>query len=509
VDGVRRNDFVQNVAYPGEIPVQSIDRIEIVKGAASAAWGSALGGVVNIVTKNPDRDRTAAGLLSGSAGERATTDLRAELTGGEGFVGYYLTGGNLHSKGLRPNNGTDTSHGYGKVVLSTPRGGSLAGSLFYIQGRMGYDEGLFFGWPVHDDQVVHHGVAHLALSQPLSERLVLDLEGHAVERNALTMFNDVIDGAVVPFVHFANHESGRGGSGRLSWGDARRNASAGFEYDRAETDSENLAPVRALNWEQAWSRWAAYANGALSFGPVTILPGIRHDRTGLAGDFTSATVGATWQATERTLLRAYAARGFGLPFPDPTVADVPLMKINTVQGGVETEAVPYLWLKGTYFYNRVRQNESAGVVTDIADQERQGFEVEGRTVPWHGLSLAGGYTFTYAKNLDTGKRVKTGPAYSVPPHVAKLSLRYDNERWGIRGTTNGNYVWWNGEPGLGTTSRGVVWDAHLAWKVRPESGLSPELFASGRNLLSAVQTTYYPLYENAPRWFEGGVRIRF
>lgn len=57
IDGIRQNDFDQNMAIPGSIPVQQIERIEIIKGAASASWGSALGGVINIITKEPNPER--------------------------------------------------------------------------------------------------------------------------------------------------------------------------------------------------------------------------------------------------------------------------------------------------------------------------------------------------------------------------------------------------------------------------------------------------------------------
>ncbi|MFI5265031.1 MAG: TonB-dependent receptor, partial [Candidatus Kapaibacterium sp.] len=39
------------------LPIMNIDRIEVVKGAGSALYGSsALGGVINIITKNPSDD---------------------------------------------------------------------------------------------------------------------------------------------------------------------------------------------------------------------------------------------------------------------------------------------------------------------------------------------------------------------------------------------------------------------------------------------------------------------
>ncbi|WP_239027973.1 TonB-dependent receptor [Geomonas subterranea] len=43
IDNVPINSLADNFPDPGSIPAQIIERIEIVKGAASSSWGSALG----------------------------------------------------------------------------------------------------------------------------------------------------------------------------------------------------------------------------------------------------------------------------------------------------------------------------------------------------------------------------------------------------------------------------------------------------------------------------------
>lgn len=52
VDGQPLNDASSAVVGWSDIPVDSVARIEVVKGTASALYGSqAMGGVVNIITK--------------------------------------------------------------------------------------------------------------------------------------------------------------------------------------------------------------------------------------------------------------------------------------------------------------------------------------------------------------------------------------------------------------------------------------------------------------------------
>ncbi|MCI5208754.1 MAG: TonB-dependent receptor, partial [Candidatus Electrothrix sp. ATG2] len=52
LDGVRMNQSSGGYALTSFIPLAIIKRIEIIKGAASSTWGSALGGVINIITKD-------------------------------------------------------------------------------------------------------------------------------------------------------------------------------------------------------------------------------------------------------------------------------------------------------------------------------------------------------------------------------------------------------------------------------------------------------------------------
>ena len=66
IDGVPFNDPFGGWVYWTRIPLESVDRIELIDGASSSTWGNyALGGVINVVTSRPKRRtfefRTQAG----------------------------------------------------------------------------------------------------------------------------------------------------------------------------------------------------------------------------------------------------------------------------------------------------------------------------------------------------------------------------------------------------------------------------------------------------------------
>ena len=56
LDGVPINDPFFGYVQWNRVPMENIDRVEVVRGAAASVWGNyAMGGVVNIITRKPDK----------------------------------------------------------------------------------------------------------------------------------------------------------------------------------------------------------------------------------------------------------------------------------------------------------------------------------------------------------------------------------------------------------------------------------------------------------------------
>jgi len=102
VDGVPQNDNFNNaiawVAW-GHIPKHVIERIEIVRGPASALYGSqGLGGVVHIITKNPSKDPKT--LIDAQAGTADTFGGNALHSQTVNDLGFLIAGGYEESDGF-------------------------------------------------------------------------------------------------------------------------------------------------------------------------------------------------------------------------------------------------------------------------------------------------------------------------------------------------------------------------------------------------------------------------
>jgi vitamin B12 transporter len=272
---------------------------------------------------------------------------------------------------------------------------------------------------------------------------------------------------------------------------------------------DRLNPEAANTLKRRRDSLSLYANGTLTLARLTLLPGIRYDKTGLDENTTNYTLGATYRLTDTTLLRGYWATGYGQP--NVFLKSIPA-RVRSLQAGIETEAIPYFWLRGTYFYNHIWHIQDYwGDRDTFYTNDFQGFEVEAKTVPVAGISFKGGYTFTDAKDKDTDQTIR-----GVPRHLAKLALSYVDPAHGTDLLLSGNYAWLNmdywGDTDHSWSHRPhynpIIWNLNLTQKILPANDLSPELFFNVNNIFNGSQYWDY-WYKNTPRWVEGGVRFKF
>lgn len=110
VDGVRMNPMDMSTFNWMQIPLQNVERIEIVRGAGSVMYGdTAIGGVVHIITKKGyGKPLFQMAVIAGSYGLH---DERFSVSGSEGKLSYAGTFENRFSWGYRDRSKTDAQGG--------------------------------------------------------------------------------------------------------------------------------------------------------------------------------------------------------------------------------------------------------------------------------------------------------------------------------------------------------------------------------------------------------------
>jgi len=143
------------------LPAETIQRVEVVKGAASALYGSsAMGGVVNVITRSAHAGPAAyARFRLGTwdephydeyrwrSGGGLTRALEGTLIRALGDLGMMVSGGYEYTDGFRENGWSRYLHGL--VKLEGPQGGRDRWNLTATLARQ--DRGHFIEWRDYND----------------------------------------------------------------------------------------------------------------------------------------------------------------------------------------------------------------------------------------------------------------------------------------------------------------------------------------------------------------------
>ena len=104
LDGVRISEHEQLTVNWAAIPLDSIERIEILRGSGAVLYGSgATGGTIHIITKAPQRNSRSA-TLGGMAGSHNTRELRLSGNLAGDNAGARLNATHYESNNYRDNN---------------------------------------------------------------------------------------------------------------------------------------------------------------------------------------------------------------------------------------------------------------------------------------------------------------------------------------------------------------------------------------------------------------------
>ncbi|WP_051292851.1 TonB-dependent receptor plug domain-containing protein [Citrifermentans bremense] len=492
LDGVPINNLADNFPDISSIPVQLIERVEIVKGAASSSWGNALGGVINVITKLPDAERTVGGMVSASYGQRETLDGRAELSGTKERFGYYLTGGTVRSDGLLSGNMSNKDNFYGKLQYELPARGTLTFTTAVMDGK----SGLFGAGPDMGKMDSTLVISTLAAQYQLMDHLKVDATLVAGKSNMTLLRQGLIAPATVGSLVTEVDEDRRGANVQLSWLDELQRIAFGIDFEHVTAHLKNPI-VRAELLNRSADRTGIYLSDTITLGRFAVTPSARFDSTGSAGDHFSPSLGVTYALTENSVLRAYTSRGYSLTSLNRSTS---AEKVWTSQFGFETGDVPYLWLKGTLF-----RNDTWDVRAGLRDGEiyqrhvKEGAEFEAKTLPFFRTSLTAGYTYIRGTLGDNGPHLR-----GIPKHTLQIGLQYKDDS-AFQAQLNGRFIDWD-QPETGRYGA-VIWDLHLR-KAFEFSRVSLEVFASLRNLFNDYQYID-PIYANPGRWAEMGVRCSF
>jgi vitamin B12 transporter len=512
LDGVPLQNENNGVA-PGIIPVQMIEKIEIIKGPASSTWGSSFGGVINIITKSAGGGDHVKGLAYASWGEHETGDLRAELDGRKGAVGVYLFGGTMNSDGLRDDHFFNHRNFFSKVTINAGEKTKIDLSFLYhtddsVQWDFlasGYDDYIAY------DEKYYFGRASLqtSLNDDLDLNVsawILDIDANIYDKTVST--NEMLS-------NFDDQFDKYGFDGSLTWRTGSHTIVAGTDVMYARSESEFLP---GGDFEQR--KYAFFVNDTISLGELSITPGLRYDHSNLGGDIVSPSIGATCLVSKDFLFRALVTRGFHDPFIASLTSgsglvgnpDIKPEKIWSYQLGAEANVADIFSAKLTFFLHDIDDiilQESIGDDTvkfvNAGKERAVGGEFEINTKKYRGFILKAGahYESVKLKNFSDPSSFDNTKRYGFT-----TSLSYDEGK-GLRAVLKGHYLWWNLPFEIWAAKyNGFVMDFNIIKEIAKRNNTSIDAFFTAHNILDG--SSYMDiLTKNPDRWIEAGLRYKF
>jgi vitamin B12 transporter len=514
VDGVRVNDIAGGVADASLIPVQMIEKVEVIKGPASSVWGSSLGGIVNIITKTPGGDGTH-GMISGAYGERNTGDFRAEVNGKNKGIGYYLYVGRLQTDGFAPREASSRNSLYAKFSYDFSKDTIATFNILYNKAENESGDFEAFGFRVDTkDELV---LSSLSLKSRLSDAVSIDVSARASQKLSSGTITDIIAGTVAPS---DTHDNKYGASAKLDYRQGIHSLVFGVDYDLYRTKATFLGENR---FDEHIA--AGYLNDTIALGKLSIIPGLRFDSvdvdgTSLKENALSPSLGITCEIARKTVIRGVVARGFNIPavaalFADSTFfvrnPDLKLEKVWSYQIGVETGALNYFWVKASGFRHDIRdaitrEDVSAAdgtwTLVNKARARRQGVEAELRTLPVYNFTLSAAASYISTKDRETGETIRGNPEYTYD-----IGLQYDDKK-SFRALVNGRYIWWNSPEDVNAKYSSFIFDVNAIKTLYKSTCYAADAFLTVHNLFDGSQY-WIENYKNAGRWIEAGLRVKF
>ena len=517
LDGIPLNEPGGTFDFGG-VSTQNLERIEIVRGAQSALFGSdAMSGVIQLFTTRAS-DKTGGGAAI-EGGSFATSRLSANAAGKAGDLDYSVGAAHYMTDNEGENNEFDNTTLSGTAGLALSRSTTLRFVGRAELGTAGTPGQTAFGRPDLDAGFErNNGVGGVTFTQAITPSLSQHAT-YALTTTHQTSTNLILDppytpsfeGRTAPFEfsdfaydthnelrrHYATYQAdwrlpAAGGAAgthllttALDWDGERA-----MLTDR-EAKTSTSASRNNIGWtlqEQAlWSR--VFVTGGLrvehndSFGTAVVPRGsiayIAHRAQGALGD-TKLKASAGRGIKEPTLLQSFSVSPFGLGNPE-----LEPERSTSVDVGIEQRlASNRARVELTWFGSRYRDIISTQTISfnpftsqyfNIGLTRARGAELSGELAPAAGVLVRGGYTLLDSKVIDSTSSFSTvfAPGQWLlrrPRHSGFVGIAFTRARFSadLAGVFVGHRVdsdFSSLEPPMLSNDGYATWDLRAAYRV--------------------------------------------
>ena len=418
LDGVRANSPADGRFDLGTIPIENIERIEIVRGPQSALYGSdAIGGVINIITRRGSGEFASSGRLElGSQG----TNKQVITARGDG-LSLSLT--RLATDGFFANDDYKTLGGSLRFDKSLSDDSDLTFTLRGDDSRVGTPGQRDFSFDPDARSYPRELSGSVQWNNRSGQRRDRIIVG-AFDRRL--RFDDPLN-AGAPFPTFTNSNN----RNRVLTLDAQSSLQRGAhtftfggELRRENASVDSVSTFGNTNFSRQTNTQALFAQDEYRRGSLTLVPGIRYENNSQFGSNLSGRLAAGLDVSERAKLKASIGTGFKAPsfndlyFPNYGNPDLEPEKSVGFDLGIEYSTTREGRLEITAFRNQLR-NLITGVfvppstfgAANVNRATTQGVEIGLRQPLNENLTLAVNHAFLSTRS--SGQRLLRRPRFNT------------------------------------------------------------------------------------------------
>lgn len=448
VDGVEVNAGATGQFNFGNFPTQGVDRIEILRGAGGALYGSeAIGGVINVISD--EGTGTPRATLTSLGGTRATSNQIATFSGSQGALGYAGSLSYFSTEGYHQfNDNSDAMAGNIRLDYHLGENTTMRGFARYIGSNVSLPTFSIFSGSMLNTTAHERGEFMLfkgEVEHKFSDRLVARASASFVRDDQRINSTPYAGNSSSEQDRVPDEIRGFNAEAVYTWAEGWRTL-AGFDFkDRwARSNSISVFPPFGTFVSLFRSRRQEYAGyveqeARLLDGHILATGGVRVDGNSVFG----IEVSPAWSVAVpieklSTTLRGSYSEGFRAPsfndlyfpgFGNPNL----LPEISSeYDGGFTSRFGSYGSLTSTYFSRRVRDlivavPSPTSIFGSIAGNagrvDVQGIEIVPMATPFAGFEVGG-----YVTILDETHANATGATarpLRVPKHSAAALVQYE------------------------------------------------------------------------------------
>ncbi len=476
LDGVKLNTIGGGAVDFSSIPLDSLDRIEVIRGASSTQFGSeAMGGVINIITKRAQKKQSFE--LSGGGGSFQTAKQNlgysrrfenwsflldqtfAKSAGDFKFIttptiigGASIGGGQEFT---RTNNSFWSNNALFKAEASPTKKLNLSLTSDWFTSKRQI--------PATEQEVILFAPSQLPLGR---ERLLKNVTSLKAELKSLGV--EGLNLQLQPFYrynfsHFSDPQPALGGAidvknfdhsvgGLMAWDYSLpqdfvlHHFKLNYEIKRDWFDSHSPIGSPTTGFHQRITN-GVYTGDEISFWEdrFFVNPGMRFENTTDFGSKVALSLGLKGKPLDWLTLKTNIDNSFRYPnfielyLPNEGVIrgnpDLRPESAINFDAGFEIKH-PYGWFSANYFLNEINNSIifvpiSAFTIAPVNTNEvrAQGAELAFTFTPWEHLDITGNYTYLHATLQSTGQQLP-----GRPKQKANVTLTLKNKWGSIYGT---------------------------------------------------------------------------